>query len=468
MAPVTAEAEPRQELPPRLARHLPPPTNAATAIGRPSGSLVVFWIVCLITMVMSHYAFAARLNLPYKIMTLLVVAIAPMTTGFLNLFTKRGVLWLIVFEVVLVVGCLTRYTGNPSDLLSVHSDPVVMIRVFPFLLCGYTLAQYPRHEKRWMFWLLILFALLTLPDALTFGRGSLQGLRRDKLLAERFDDASAIAVLTGYVNLSLVCLIIALLGNRLRDLVGRHWRLAIGAFQVTLASVCLTAGFTAAALLLFLSLGLLGITAPVRTLRFRLMAFMAVMVALPLFWLAFGTLAEKTGGTLAQIYQRLEGLRKTAVAREITDETSKATSGRVELGLISLRSFASSPLIGLGKGKESEEIKGHISDTIGGHSYILDSLGQRGLLGTFPLLAALWSFTMTAYRNFRRAPGSWRESAMLTIMPMWIVAMIINPYFLGYLALNCIVFLCFGLILGDAVRLRSGVNALRPASPLAR
>ena len=137
----------------------------------------------------------------------------------------------------------------------------------------------------------------------------------------------------------------------------------------------------------------------------------------------------------------------------------------MELGLISLRSFAKSPLIGLGRGKESEEIKGHISDTIGGHSYILDSLGQRGLLGTFPLLAALGLFTLTAYRNFRRAPGSWRESAMLTIMLMWIVAMIINPYFLGYLALNCIVFLCFGLILGDAVRLQWTVNRSRPAVP---
>jgi hypothetical protein len=85
----------------------------------------------------------------------------------------------------------------------------------------------------------------------------------------------------------------------------------------------------------------------------------------------------------------------------------------------------------------------------------LDSLGQRGLIGSFPLLAALGSFLMTAYRNFKQAPWSWRESAMLTIMPMWIVAMIINPYFLGYLALNCTVFLCFGLILGDASRLRA-------------
>jgi hypothetical protein len=426
---------------------------------RANGSLAVFWTVCLITIVMSHYALSARLNLPYKLMTVLVVVLAPLTTGFLNLFSKRAVLWLLLFEVVLIIGCLTRYTGSPSDLIGVSADPIVMIRVFPFILCGYTLAQFPRHEKWWLMSLLVLFALLTFPDALAFFQGSTQGLRRDRLLIGRYDEASANAVLSGYVNLSLVCLIVAILGSRLRDLVQRRWRWIVAVSQAVLASVCVTAGFTAAALLFFLSAAFLGVTAPVRTLRFRLLVLGCAPVFLVGSWLAFGALAESTGGTFGQIFKRLEGLRKTVLSFEVTEETNKSTSGRVELGIISLRSFVRSPLIGLGMGTESEEIRGHISNTIGGHSYILDSLGQRGLLGTFPLLAALGSFLVTAYRNFRQAPGSWRESAMLTIMPVWIVAMIINPYFLGYLALNCVVFLCFGLILGDAVRLQSNAKS---------
>lgn len=434
---------------------------------RATGSLAVFWTVCLVTIVMSHYAISARLNLPYKLMTVLVVVLAPLTTGFLNLFNKRAVLWLLLFEVVLIVGCLTGYTGSPSDLIGVSADPIVMIRVFPFLLCGYTLAQFPRHEKWWLMLVLLLFAVLTFPDALAFFRGSTQGLRRDRLLLGRYDEASANAVLSGYVNLSLVCLIIAILGNRLRDLVQRLWRWLVAAGQIILASVCVTAGFTAAALLLFVSAALLGFTAPVRTLRFRLLVLGSALVFLVGAWLAFGALAESTGGTFGQIFKRLDGLRKTVVSLEVTEETSKSTSGRVELGIISLRSFLRSPLIGLGVGTASEEIRGHISNTIGGHSYILDSLGQRGLLGTFPLLAALGTFLLTAHRNFKKAQGSWRESAMLTIMPVWIVAMIINPYFLGYLALNCVVFLCFGLILGDAVRLQANGSTGQSVSPRA-
>jgi len=371
----------------------------------------------------------------------------------MSLLRKRAVLWLFLYEVVLVLGSLTGYTGHPSDLTRVGSDLIVMIRVFPFLLCGYTLSQYPRYEKRWMLALVVLFALLTLPDAIIFASGNMQGLRRERLLTGAFDDGSAKSVLAGYVNLSVVCLIIAILGNRLRDLTGRSWRWIVAICQVSLASVCLTAGFTAAALLLVISLMLLGVTAPVRTLRFRLLVLSVVAVVLPVLWLSFSTLAQDKGGTLGNVYRRLEGLRKTVFSWEVNDDTNDATNGRLELGMISIRSFLKSPLVGLGKGRESLEIAGHTSDTIGGHSYILDSLAQRGLIGSFPLLVVLGSLLMTAHRNFRLASGSWRESAMITVMPMWIIAMTINPYFLGYLALNCIVFLCFGFVLGGATRL---------------
>jgi|688.fasta_scaffold44429_4 hypothetical protein len=445
------------------ARASPNYSGAVQAVGerRATASLKVFWALCVITMVMSHYAIAARLNIPYKAITVLVVLAAPLTTGFASLFSKKAVLWLLVYEAVLIIGCLISYTGNPSDLYNVHSAPVVMIRVFPFMLCGYTLAQFARNEKKWLLGLLVMFALVTLPDAIIFARGSLQGLQRDRLLTSNFDFEAANAILSGYLNLTVCCLILAVIANRLRDLVSRGLKWLITLCQLTLASVCMTAGFTAAALLLFLSILLLGLLAPVRTLRFRVVTMALGFAAVTLAWVALGALAGGTGGTVRQIYSRLEGLRTTVVTGEVTKATSKATSGRLDLGLISIRSFLNSPLIGMGKGKESQTIAGHNSDTIGGHSYILDSLGQRGLLGTFPVLAALGSLLLTAYRNFRRSPGSWRGSAMLAVMPMWIVAMIINPYFLGYLALNCVIFFSFGLILGDSDRLNSALGSLR-------
>ena len=439
-------------------------TDSNADLGRPSAALVVFWVVCLVLAVVSHYAISGRLNLAYRAVTVLVILLTPFTPGFFSLFQKRAVIWLMLFELVLIVGCLTGYTGAPSDLVSVNADPIVMLRALPFLLCGLTLSRFPRAEKRWIFALLVLFTMVQLPDAVTFARGSMAGLRRERILTEAFDEASANAILSGYYNLSVACLIIAILGNRLRDLVTRYWRWLLVALQCILASVCFTAGYTAAALLFFISIGLLGVTAPVRTLRFRLTVLGGVAILIPTLWLGLAAVAQDARGSFGQIFRRLDGLRVALFTGEVTKDTSKATSGRLELGRISLRSFLASPLIGLGKGRASSEIKGHDSDTIGGHSYILDSLGQRGLLGSLPLLAALWCFLATAYRNLRRAPSSWRTSAMVTIMPMWIVAMIINPYFLGHIALNHIVFLCFGLILGDAARLQWPGNGSRAAA----
>jgi hypothetical protein len=430
-------------------------TAPAKPASKPSGSLVVFWMICLVTLIMSHYAISARLNIPYKIMTILVVLLAPFTTGFFNLFGQRAIRWLLVYEAVLVVGCLTGYTGDPVDLLGVSAEPIVMVRVFPFLLCGFTLALYPQVEKKWMLALVLGYALLTVPDAIIFGRGSFAGVSRGRLLTGTYDEASARAVLSGYVNLSVLCLFVALAASRLRDLLSRFWRVVVLIAQGVLASVSLISGFTAAVVLLLLSMAVLGVTAPVRTLRFRLLVMgIAATVAL-VFSIVVISVGQQKGGALGRVASRLDGLRKAVSTREVTSETSVATSGRLRLAQISVRSFVKSPLVGLGKGRESSEVKGHDSDTHGGHSYLLDSLAKRGLLGTGPLLMALGTLLMMAYRNFRRAPGSWRESAMLTIMIVWIAAMIINPYFLGYISLNSFVFMLFGMILGDSRRLQA-------------
>lgn len=430
-------------------------TAALAPAKRPSGSLRVFWVVCLVTLIMSHYAIAARLNLPYKVMTIVVVVLAPFTAGFLNVVSCRTVLWLLVFEAVLILGVLTGYTGRPTDLISVSAEPIVMVRVLPFLLCGFTLAQYPSVERKWLLVLLLGYALLTLPDALIFGSGSFSGVRRDRLLTQSYDQDSAGAVLVGYVDLSVVCLLVSLLAIRLRDQLGRFWRSAVLVAQGVLASICVTAGFTAALILLMFSLTVLGFTAPVRTLRRRLV-FMGI--AVPAVLLVFSlvvSLGQQKGGALGQVASRLNSLRKAVSTREVTSETSDATSGRLALAAVSMRSFFKSPIIGLGKGEGgSSEIKGLKSTTHGGHSYLLDSLAKRGLIGTLPLLMTFGSLLFAAYRNFRRAPGSWRESAMLTIMIVWIMATVINPYFLGYIALNSVVFLIFGMILGDSCRLK--------------
>jgi len=420
-----------------------------TAVQRPSIALLAFWTVSFATVIFGHYQISYRLNLPYKALTVLVCVLAPLTPGFMALLTKRSVFYLLLFELVLIAGCLTGYTGSPSDLIQVASEPVVMLRVFPFMLCGYTLAAYPRSE-RWFIGLLVaLFAAITFPDALVLLQGTASGKLRERFLVEAYDQDSARALTSAMVNLSVTGLLFALAGCRLYDSRQRIVRWIMAAPQAVLLSLSITAGFTAAAVL-FVWCGLTSILfAPARTLRFRLTLLLVIAILVPSGFYALRIVAGETGGSLAKIYGRVDGLRQLITGQEQAD-SNEVTSGRFMLAARSVSSFARSPLVGLGKGLKTSESGGD-TDTIGGHSFMLDSLGQRGLLGTLPLIMWLWSLASISWQCLLRE-RSWRASTGLAFVLTLVVAITINPYFLGYLALNYVIFLWFGFILGDGAR----------------
>jgi len=420
-----------------------------TAVPSPATALLVFWTVAFSTLIFGHYHIASRLNLAYKALTVLVCLLAPLTPGLMSLLTKPAVLYLLLFELVLIVGCLTGYTGSPSDLIRVSSQPVVMFRVLPFMLCGYTLAVYPRSE-RWFIGLLVaLFAAITFPDALVLLEGTASGKLRERFLIEAYDQASAQALTSAMVNVSVTGLLLALAACRLYDSRQKLLRWLIAAPQALLLSLSITAGFTAAAVL-FMWCGLTSILfAPARTLRYRLTLLLIIAIVLPGAFFALQIAAGETGGSLAKIYHRVDGLRQLIAGQEVKN-SNEVTSGRFELAMHSLSSFARSPLIGLGKGRQGSE-QGGDTDTIGGHSFLLDSLGQRGLLGTLPLIMWLWSLASISWRCLSRE-RSWRASAGLSFVLTLVVAITINPYFLGYLALNSVIFLWFGFVLGDGTR----------------
>lgn len=431
---------------------------------RPPAALYVFWGVALVTLLFGHYQVASRLNLLYKALTILVVLIAPLTPGFMSMLARRQVVYLLLFELVLVIGCLTGYTGSPLDLISVKSQPVVFLRVFPFMLCGFTLAAYPLIERKFIATLVALFAALTLPDALVLFQGTASGKVRERFLIDVYDQVSAQALTSAMVNISVTGLLLALAACRIYDSRQPLPRWLIGLPQAVLLSLSVTAGFTAALVLMAWSAFTSVLFAPARKLRFRLLLLLAVGLAFPVGFAFLEVAAGETGGSLARIYSRVDGLRQIVAGREVED-TNEVTSGRMALAAHSLSSFFRSPLIGLGKGRQGSE-KGGDTDTIGGHSFLLDSLGQRGLLGTLPLIMWLWSLANLSWRCLSRE-RSWRGSSGLSFVLTWVVAITINPYFLGYLALNSIVFLWFGFILGDGVRVAMAGSRSTPVTPSA-
>ncbi len=420
-----------------------------TAVPRPSIALLVFWTVAFATVIFGHYQVSYRFNLLYKALTVLVCVLAPLTPGFMSLLSRRCVYYLLLFELVLIAGCLTGYTGSPSDLIRVASQPVVMLRVFPFMLCGYTLAAYPRGE-RWFIGLLVaLFAAITFPDALVLLQGTASGKLRERFLTDAYDRDSAQALTSAMVNLSVMGILLALAGCRLYDSRQRIVRWIVAVPQAVLLSLSITAGFTAAALLFMWCSFTSILFAPARTLRYRLALLLIIAIVLPGGFFALQIVAGETGGSLAKIFGRVDGLRQV-ISGQDSANSNEVTSGRYMLAARSMSSFAQNPLIGLGKGRRTSEMGGD-TETIGGHSFLLDSLGQRGILGTLPLILWLWSLARISWQCLSRE-RSWRASAGLSFVLTLVVAITINPYFLGYLALNYVIFLWFGFILGDGAR----------------
>jgi hypothetical protein len=417
---------------------------------RPSINLRLFWFACLAAIITSHYSIASGPRLPwlYRVAAVMIVLLVPLTAGFGALVQQTPVILLIAFEVVLVTGSLVGFSGSPGDFLTTNSEPVTWLRCFPMLLCGFTLARYPNSERRWILWLTGIFALLTIPDVAEFLRGNVAGTARVDVFMDTNRGERQLGIVNSYVNLSPACLFLALLALRPRDVLHGFRRWLLVAIQLPLLLVPLVSGYTAPAVLFFTAAASAVFVVPVRNLAYRLQAAALTIVAIVAIWVALVSAGTTLGGSVGQVARRLESLRQAIANREITTETNVASSGRLELSKISWNSFINHPVFGAGGASDN-------SETQGGHSFFLDTLARFGVIGSFPMFAAFVWLTRAALHAWRRKTFRWSGAAMVLFMASWIVALFINPYFLGYITLNYVVFLSFGFIIGDSVYRRN-------------
>lgn len=424
--------------------------SAAGALAEPaqkpprvSLNLQVFWVTCMLTLVASHYSLASSPRLPwlYRILAVVIVALTPLTAGFLQLLAQRPVQYLVAFATVLVVGSLIGFSGSPGELFSTTSEPVVWLRAFPFLLCGFTLSRWPAHERKWLMWTVGIMAVLAIPDVHSFLRGSLAGLNRADIFVDDKRGERLIGILTSYVNLAPAYLLLAIVALRVyggkRD--ARSWVTTLA--MIPLLMIPLVAGFTAPALLFFVAIGSAIFALPVRNLVYRLQLAGIGAMAIVAVWLMLAWGSSSLGGAVRQVYNRLESVRRAVVLQEVTKDTNVATSGRLELAKHSLQTFLRYPLFGAGGGDNAEQL--------GGHSYFIDTLARFGIVGSLPMFLAFLSLLWRAVQLRRSGGNRWAAAADVVFMITWLTALVINPYFLGYLTLNYIVFLGFGLICGD-------------------
>ena len=174
-----------QTLPPRVVPGVADRIRSVVASARAvPNSLPPFWIVCALTLVVAHYQLWGRLNIIYKILGTVVVVMMPFTAGFTRLLSLPAVIWLLVFEAVMVANMILGRYFTLSELFTTASAPVILIRSLPFMLCGYTLAHHLNWQRRFLLFVGAVYWLFAIRDARGFVTGAREQLGRAEQYAQ--------------------------------------------------------------------------------------------------------------------------------------------------------------------------------------------------------------------------------------------------------------------------------------------
>jgi hypothetical protein len=416
-------------------------------------SLPPFWIICALTLVVAHYQLWGRLNVAYKGLGVIVLVMAVMTAGFVRLLSRPQVLCLLAFQLVMIVNMVLGRFYDFSELFSTSSPPIILFRCLPLMLCGYTIARFPRQQRTFLLVIATIYWLFCIPDLIGFAAGAQGGLDRSSTQVQRQGLEGLVnarewaqAYLSCFIYFAPLLLFFAVVLFRLYPDVSQRTRLYLVVIQLTFIATAMLSGFAASILMSVACLILFGIFAPVRSFGYRARWIAISVVGLGIVefvrqslfsagnrsaaWLAF----DKVTSLLTGLFDRSSG-------QDLVEQMQYGSSNRANLLWQSIESFFRNPLVGVGFQADSTEI--------GGHSFFGDAAGTFGLVGFVPIAAFFLLIVFGLARARRRAPMSWPVASSQIFIWALMLGLVINPYLLEMLSLSYFLFLFLGLSIAD-------------------
>lgn len=433
-------------------------------------SLPPFWIICALTLIVAHYQLWGRLNLAYKGLGVIVLVMAIASAGFVRLLSRPQVLWLLVFQLVMIVNMVLGRFYDLSALFTTSSPPIILFRCLPLLLCGYTIARYPRQQRTFLVVIATVYWLFCIPDLIGFASSTQGGLDRanTQITTQGLDGlvnatAWAQAYLSCFIYFAPLLLFFAIALVRMYPFVSRPMLLYVVAIQLTFVATAVLSGFGASLLLSVTSLILFGVFAPVRSFGYRAgwIAMSAASLGLLDYirHVLYSTGNRSAAGeAFAKVTSLLAGIFDTNSGQDLVEQLQQGSSNRALLLWRSLESFMRHPLFGVGFHEDSTEI--------GCHSFFGDAAGTFGLVGLIPIAAFFLLIVVGLARARRRSPTSWTVASSQIFIWTLMLGLVINPYLLEMLSLSYFLFLFLGLAVADAEAPAVGTKA-SPASSLA-
>lgn len=443
--------------PSSLHRPLPNPAGAAAGwVARAKAvpaSLPPFWIICGLTLLVAHYHLWGRMNVAYKGLGAIVVAMALVSAGFARMLSRPAMLWLLLFELVMVVNMLMGRFYDVSALLSTSSPPIVLLRCIPMMLCGYTLAKHPARERTFLLVIAAAYWLMCIPDFFGFISGAQGGLdRAQQQIATQGINADinvrqwAQAYVSCFIYFSPLLLFFAIELFRIYPVVSRQMRVAVMVVQVTFVITAVFSGFGAVVLMTGVACVLFGVFAPVKSLGYR-MRWLAVGAAgvglLEVVRQAFFTSANRSaaGQGFAKAAAIVTGLFYRQEGVDLVEQMSLGSSNRSVLLWQSIETFLRHPIVGFGFQEDRSEV--------GGHSFFFDTAASFGVIGLIPAVAFFGLLILGLRAARKRVPASWPLAASTIFVWTLVLGLVINPYLLEMLSLSYFLFLFLGMALSD-------------------
>ncbi len=435
---------------------------AARARAVPS-SLPPFWIICGLTLVVAHYQLWGRMDLAYKGLGAVVVAMMLVSAGLTRLLTRPAMLWLLAFELVMVVNMIAGRFYDISALFTTSSPPIVLLRCIPMVLCGYTLAKHPARERTFLLFIAAAYWLMCIPDFFGFISGAQGGLDRaqQQIATQGIDtdvNASqwAKAYISCFIYFSPLLLFFAIELFRIYPMISRQMRLLVLVVQATFVITAVLSGFGAVVLMTGVASVLLGLFAPVRSLAYRLQWLAVSAVSIGVLEVLRQSLSAsesaasqafgKAVSIVTAIFYRQEGV-------DLIEQMSLGSSSRSVLLWRSFETFLQHPIVGFGFQEDMTEV--------GGHSFFFDTAASFGVIGLVPAVVFFGLIILGLRAARKRAPESWPLAASTIFVWTLILGLIINPYLLEMLSLSYFLFLFLGMALADTETVAAPLPAVK-------
>ena len=373
----------------------------------------------------------------------------PCAAGFGRFISHRVVVALLLFESVVVLNGVTGRYLSASDLLQPSNTAAILLRCLPMMMCGYTLAKFPKYERVFLLTVGLVYFLFAVPDAIGFRSISGTALGRTKMAAEHFGLDSADAAnsyVHTFIYFSPLLIYFSATLIRLYGVAGKRMRLAILAAQATFCFVAVFSGFTAPLLLVLAFFALAALCAPVRTSFTRALWIGLGLVGIVVLDVLRGGFAgDAQRGAVARAFQKLSVAVESLFSGGLESGIDEASSGRWSLLFRSLGTFIRNPLFGHGLDTKSDI-------AIGGHSFLADTAAIFGLIGFLPIVYALGVLLFGLFRSRWWRNYDWRAASSLIVISLIWIGNVINPYLLNMLSLSLFEFLALGFCLADLER----------------